>query len=175
MPAVAEPRALEQAYSVRQGGLFLRWFGLVKVPLIGWVRPRVRVLDEHRLVVRIPLVRRTRNHLGSMYFGALAIGADVAAGAAAMLAIEAKRRASGTQVSLVFKDVEGTFLRRPESGVEFVCDDLPAIRALVDEAAETDQRVERRVPVICLCPETSGDEPVARFVLTLSLKRQAPK
>ena len=43
--------------------LYLRWFGLARVPLIGWVRARIVELGERRCVIRIPLTRRTRNHL----------------------------------------------------------------------------------------------------------------
>ena len=77
----------------------MRLFGWLKIPLLASVRPSVVELSETRCVVRIPLRRWTRNHLGSMYFGALAIGADCAGG---LLAMDAIRR-SGGGVSLVFK------------------------------------------------------------------------
>ena len=90
----------------------LRAFAWARIPLIAWVRPSVVALDDTRAVVRIPHGRRTRNHLGSMYFGALAIGADLAGGLVAMREIDRLRRAGGPSVSLVFKDVRGEFLRR---------------------------------------------------------------
>ncbi|GAM75988.1 hypothetical protein JCM19241_286 [Vibrio ishigakensis] len=37
-------------------------------------------IDEARVEVKIPLRRRTKNHLNSMYMGALVVGADVAGG-----------------------------------------------------------------------------------------------
>ena len=58
--------------------LLIGWFGFKEVPLIGHTGVRVLELDQDRCVIRIPLGRRTKNHLGSMYLGALAIGADAA-------------------------------------------------------------------------------------------------
>ena len=46
------------------------------------------------------------------------------------------------------------------------------IAELVAQAAATDQRVERQLDVIATVPSLS-DEPVAKFKLTISLKRRA--
>jgi hypothetical protein len=51
--------------------LSVRALGWWKIPLIALVRPQVVEMGDDRCVIRIPLRRRTRNHLGSMYFGAL--------------------------------------------------------------------------------------------------------
>lgn len=64
--------------------LSLRWFGLTKIPVLLYFGVSVTEISNERMVVRIPLRRRTKNHLGSMYFGALCAGADCAAGAFAM-------------------------------------------------------------------------------------------
>ena len=50
--------------------LILRLFGLRQVFLIWWLAPRVLQLDSERTEIVLPLNRRSRNHLGSMYFGA---------------------------------------------------------------------------------------------------------
>ena len=60
--------------------LMLRAFGLFKIPMILFVGPRVVEMNAERCVLKIPLGYRTRNHLGGMYFGTLATGADCAAG-----------------------------------------------------------------------------------------------
>ena len=62
----------------------MRLFGWLKIPLLASVRPSVVELSETRCVVKVPLRRWSKNHLGSMYFGALAIGADCAGGLLAM-------------------------------------------------------------------------------------------
>lgn len=84
----------------------LLWLmGIIKIPLIGYVKPRLLILDDHQVQVKIKLRRRTKNHLQSMYFGSLAVGADVAAGIHAFYF--AKK--TGVHVSFAFKSVNGEF------------------------------------------------------------------
>src|SRR5512143_1697870 len=114
--------------------LALRLFGLTRIPLLFYVGVSVVEVSPERMVVRIPLRRRTRNHLGSMYFGALCVGADCAAGALAMYLI----RQQPERVSLVFKDFSAEFLKRAEGDVEFCCSQGEEIADLVDQAAASD-------------------------------------
>ncbi len=148
--------------------LKVRVFGWTKIPMIGYVRPRVVRLDDEAVTIRLPLGRRTKNHWGTMYFGALAVGADLASGMQAMWATDAEKKATGRKVTLVFKDVQAEFLRRPDGDVDFTSDDGERVRQAVAEAAETGERVNIPVPVSC----TVDEEEVARFTLTLSLKRK---
>ena len=160
---------LTNLLSVRtRENLSLRWFGLTRIPLLFYVGVRVVEVTPERLIARIPLRRRTKNHLGSMYFGALFIGADVAPGAYAMYLIRQQR----VPISMVFKDFQAEFLKRAEGDVHFICNHGKEIAELVAQAAASDQRVERQVEVIATVP-TLSDEPVARFKLTLSLKKRA--
>ncbi len=161
-PSVRRPRYLKENLRVLA-------FGLVKVPLIGYVAPRVVELSADRVVFRIRLRRRTRNHIGSMYCGVLCTGADVTAASLAIRSIEL----AGQKMSLVFKDMKASFLRRAEGDTLFTCDDGPLIREMIAEVATTSGRVERPVTVTATCPSASGAEPVARFTLTLSLKKAA--
>lgn len=147
----------------------IRMFGWLKIPLLAYVRPSVIALDARQVVVRIPLRRRTKNHLGCMYFGALSIGADIAGGLLAMEQIEASRE----DVSLIFKDFRADFLKRAEGDVLFTCTEGETIRALVDEAVAGENRVEMPVHVTATVPDLLGDEPVAEFILTLSLKKRS--
>jgi acyl-coenzyme A thioesterase PaaI-like protein len=146
----------------------MRLFGWLKIPLLASVRPSVVELSETRCVVRIPLRRWTRNHLGSMYFGALAIGADCAGG---LLAMDAIRR-SGGGVSLVFKAFQASFLKRPESDVYFICEEGAAIRDQVRRALESPERITEPMHMqAAVRTPDGGFEPVAEFTLELSLKR----
>ncbi len=147
--------------------LSLRWFGLTRIPLLFYVGVRVVEITPERLVARIPLRRRTRNHLGSMYFGALCIGADCAAGAIAMHLI----RQQSKHISLVFKDFSAEYLKRAEGDVDFCCFQGKEIAELVAQAASSDERVEKQIDIIATVP-AQGDDPVARFSLTLSLKKR---
>jgi hypothetical protein len=123
-------------------------------------------LTEETTIIKIPFKRRNKNHLKSMYFGALAVGADVASGVLAMHLI----RKNGRNISLVFKDFKADFLKRPEGDTHFTCDDGLAVKNLIDEATKTGERVNMQLKITATVPEISGDEPVAEFILTLSLK-----
>lgn len=147
--------------------LSLRWIGFTRIPLLFYVGVSVVEISPERMVVRIPLRRRTKNHLGSMYFGALCAGADCAAGAFAMYLI----RRQPEKIALIFKDFEAQFIKRAEGDVHFCCDQGREIAELVAQAAALGTRVERQFEVVATVPSLS-DEPVARFKLTLSLKKR---
>jgi len=149
--------------------VYLRAFGLFKIPMLWYLRPSVVELTDDRCVVKIPLRRRAKNHLNSMYFGALAAGADCAGGLMAMRLIQA----DGNRASLVFKDFHAEFLKRPESAVHFTCEDGAAIRDLVKRALDSGERDHHPVHIVATEPDTLGTEPDAKFTLTLSLKRKA--
>ena len=151
--------------------LLLTWFGFRQIPLIGSAGVRLVDMDGERCVLRIPLKRRNKNHLGSMYFGALAIGADTAGALIALL--ENRRR--GNPLSFVFKDFQAEFLKRAEAETHFTSTDGAAVRAAFDEAVRTGERVNVTVQVTATTPSKFGGEPVAIFRLTLSLKRRAGK
>ena len=146
--------------------LALWGFGLTKIPLIAFVRPSIIHIDDEGCEVRIPLNYFTKNHLGSMYFGVLSVGADVAGG---LMAMEMIRR-SKKKVQLVFKDYKANFLKRPEGDVHFICHDGAKIKKQLAETIKTKQRVTRPLKIIATTPKLSGDEPVAEFELGLSLK-----
>ena len=102
-----------------------------------------------------------------MYFGVLAVGADVTGGFLAMRYIQA----STSKIALIFKDFKAEFLKRAEGDVHFVCEDGIAIQNLVCEAEETGERQNLPVQIIATVPKIS-DEPVAKFILTLSIKKK---
>ncbi|NOZ74511.1 MAG: DUF4442 domain-containing protein [FCB group bacterium] len=140
--------------------------GLWRIPLIWYVRPTVLELNENTCRLRIRLRRRTKNHLGSMYLGALAVGADLAGG---LIALHLTRSQS-LSVKLVFKDFHADFLKRAEGDVVFTSDDGPAIQKAMDEVIRTEERVTLPVMVTATVPDLYGEEPVATFRLGLSLK-----
>jgi acyl-coenzyme A thioesterase PaaI-like protein len=146
----------------------LRLWAFTKIPLLFFLRPSVVEANERRTVIRIALSRRSRNHLGSMYFGALCAGADLAGALTAMRCIEA----SGRRVSLIFKDVRAQFFKRAEGDVLFSCDDGEAVAGLLRRAIESGQREELPVRIVATVPDRLGSEPAAEFLLTLSLKRR---
>jgi len=146
----------------------LRLWTFLRVPMAFFLSPTVVESMARRSVIRIPLTWRSKNHLGSMYFGALCIGADLAGGLLALRRIEE----SGRKISLIFKDVQGRFWKRVEGDALFTCDDGEAISELVHRTIASGEREEQHLRVVVTVPERLGEEPVAEFVLTLSLKRR---
>lgn len=149
----------------------LRAFGFLKIPMLFFISPTVLEVSTERCVVRVPLSRKTKNHLNSMYFGVLAAGADCAGGLIAMRLIQDE----GNQVSLIFKDFHAEFLKRAEGDVLFTSENGAAIRETVKKAIRSGERENVPVQVIATVPSKLGDEPVAKFTLTLSLKRKSGK
>lgn len=151
-----------------QETFFVRFFGILKVPLIFWVSPVVVRMDENECVVKIPLNRKTKNHLNSMYFGVLCTGADIAGGLVAMNEITKSKK----KVALAFKDFNAQFLKRAEGDVHFVVNQIPEIKNFVKDVIKSGERKNFPVEIRAFVPSISESEEVARFVLTLSLKRK---
>ena len=146
---------------------FLLWyFGNFKVPLIGHLHPKLITLTDQMIVVKLRLNRRSKNHLNSMYFGALSVGADIAGGFHGLY----HAQQCGLEVNLSFKSFEAHFLRRPESDVYFVSTMGEYVRDMIIESKQTGLRVNRPIRVIAYTDYFDKREEVANFVLELSLK-----
>lgn len=148
----------------------MRLLGLFKIPVIFYVGAQVFEVNEKRCVISIPLNRRTRNHYRSMYFGVLAVGADLGCGYLAQYINETQAQG---KIALLFKDFKADFLKRPEGDVHFVCDEGEKIQAAIGEAISTKTRQNLPVRVYAVVPKQSPTEPIAEFRLTLSLKVRA--
>jgi acyl-coenzyme A thioesterase PaaI-like protein len=169
LKAIVNDRVLNALPGTLKETVLLRTFGLLKIPMLFFISPSVVELSDDRCVVKVPLSRRTQNHLHSMYFGALAAGADCAGGLIAMRLIETEGQG---KVSLIFKDFSAEFLKRAEGDVHFTCTQGAEIQALVRKAIETGVRQNLPVRITATVPSKMADVPVAQFILTLSLKRR---
>ncbi|CAH0539758.1 DUF4442 domain-containing protein [Vibrio marisflavi] len=149
-----------------KANLYLNTFGFFKVPFIWLCRPKIVGLDANSIAIKIPLKRRTKNHLSSMYFGVLAVGADVAGGFMAM----SKAKEKGVNISLAFKEVEGKFIKRAESDVLFTCSDGDKIGQMLEQAISTKDRINQNVTITATCPSIDPNTSVAEFELMLSIK-----
>ena len=145
----------------------IRWqlflLGIFKIPMIGFVRPKLVSIDAEKVCVAIGLKRRTKNHLNSMYFGALAVGADIAAGIHVFYFSEKY----GKKISFAFKGMNAQFLKRAESMVRFECLEGKIVEKALLKSIETGERINEVVNVIAL--NLSGEQ-VATFEMTVSLK-----
>ncbi|MGZ3772268.1 MAG: DUF4442 domain-containing protein [Bdellovibrio sp.] len=150
---------------------FINLYGLLKIPLLLFVNPRVVEYGDKRFVVKIPLSYRTKNHLNSMYFGALGIGAELSvAGAAVVVITESKQK-----IDFVFKDYSGQYLKRADGDVHFICDEVEAVKNLIEEAKTNPHRLERKFKGYAVVPKVSETEPVMTYELTLSVKNRSLK
>lgn len=146
----------------------IRFFALAKIPLIALVRPTIVQADAETCSVKIPLTWLVKNHLRTMYFGALCVGADMAGGLIVMNMIRARR----SRVSFLFKDFQAQFLKRVEGECVFTCTDGKKLSDLLQRAEESGEREEDTVEVIATVPNKLQDEPVAIFTLTISMKKR---
>lgn len=154
-----------------KANLGLWWFGWRYIPLIGFCTPRIRRMTSTSLAISMPHSWRTKNHLGSIYFGALAIGADLAGA----FLVFSKANELGINANFAFKDVQGEFLKRPEAEVWFESDDGAMIDQMLADSLASGQRINQTVSVRITCPSLHGDEVMARFQLTLSVKASRKK
>ena len=147
----------------------VRLWSLRNVFLLWLVRPRVVELSEDRCIIEIPLNWITRRRdIRAMYLGTLCMGADVAAGLISFKIVMDRK----LNVSFVFKDMRAAFLKRAEGTVRFTNNDGPIVQDLIRRTMETGERQEATVHVVATVPSKLGDEPVATFELTLSLKKR---
>lgn len=145
---------------------FLWYFGHFKVAMIGYLRPRLIKLSDTDIIICLPLRRRSRNHLNSMYFGALAVGADLAGGLHGFY----HANLAQCKVSLAFKSFQAQFLRRPESDVYFVCTSGDTVKQMIEESKVTKQRINKAINIKAYTDYLTQPEEVADFILELSLK-----
>lgn len=149
--------------------MMVRLWSLQNVFFLWLASPKIVELTADRCVVRVPLNWRTRRKdIRAMYLGTLCMGADVAAGLIAFQLVAEKK----VKVNFIFKDIKGEFLKRAEGDVLFTNNDGPLIQDLIRRALETGERQEATVHVTATVPKKLGEEPVARFELTLSVKRK---
>ena len=154
-----------------KNNLFLSMYAWSKIPLIGFCAPRVIEAGEQRTVLKVPLNWRTKNHLGAMYFGALAIGSELSI---AMLAVK-KIQESGARIDFLFKDYKAEFLKRAEGDVHFICEQAQVVVDQINEAKNSTERINRTMTAYAIVPSISTTEKVATFELTLSVKNRPRK
>ncbi|HWU43311.1 MAG TPA: hypothetical protein VN132_07735 [Bdellovibrio sp.] len=148
---------------------FLNLYGLAKIPLILFCSPRVLEMTNKKFVIKIPLSYRTKNHLNSLYFGALGIGAELSLVAPAVAAITESKQ----KIDFVFKDFQAQFLKRADGDTHFVCDEIEAVLALIEEAKTNPARLERKMKGYALVPSKNATEPVMTYELTLSVRNRS--
>jgi acyl-coenzyme A thioesterase PaaI-like protein len=147
----------------------VRLWAFRNVFLLWFIKPSILEINERRCVVKIPLNWRTRrNDIHAMYLGVLCMGADVAAGLIAFDQMQKRK----LNLSFVFKTVRAEFLKRAEGDVLFTNEDGFLIQDLIGRTLASGEREDAVVHVTATVPSKLGDEPVAKFEMTLSLKKR---
>jgi len=154
---------MQQTKSLSKMRWMLYLLGCFRIPLVGYVRPKLLALNDKEAIVRIKLRRKTKNHLKSMYFGALAVGADISGGIHAFYFAEKH----GLKVSFAFKDMKANFLKRAESHIEFRSIDGSIVEEAVLKSKSSGERINQPVRVLAY---NDSEEIVAEFTLTVSVK-----
>ena len=137
--------------------------GRFKIPLIGYTKPQLIAINDESVKVTVQLKRRTRNHLNSMYFGALAIGADVAGGIHAFYYAEQHQK----DIAFAFKGMSCEFHQRAESDCTFVSEDGKKVEAAILASIASGERVNETTKVSVF---NEQQELVATFELIISVK-----
>jgi len=147
---------------------FVRLFTFLKLPLLNWIKPSVIELGDERSILKVPLSRRTKNHLGTMYFGALSMGGE---GVVATAAVDEIRK-SKLRIDFVFKEFHATFLKRAEGDVHFICEQTRDVRALIQKAIASKERETEVFRSYAVVPSKDPNEIVAEFKVSLSVKKR---
>ncbi len=153
--------------------LLVRAFALKSIPLILICRPQVITVSAERTEIILPLGYLTKNHLGSMYFGALAIGADLSVGLFPAEAFGRAWKKDRTKVSFTFKTMKMNFLKRVDGDAHFIVESGEAGQKFIDTVLSSDERHEIPLKGRVTVPKKYGEEILAEFELLLSAKRKA--
>ena len=145
----------------------MRWLlfllGFVKIPMIRFTRPRLLTIDDDSVRVKIKLRRKTKNHLNSMYFGALSVGADIAGGIQVFYFSKKMDR----KVSFAFKGMNAQFLKRAESDIVFESHGGQKIKAAMEKSLKEGSRINDSILVEA---KNDAGEVVATFEMIVSVR-----
>lgn len=144
--------------------------GFLKIPLLAFCFPKVKELSETKSIIKIRLGYKTRNHLRSMYFGALAIGAELSVALTAVDQIQKSKK----HIDFIFKDFKAEFLKRADGHVLFICEEASGVKALIDQALVSEERLEQKFNGYAII-EGRPEEKIMTYTLTLSVKRRVKK
>jgi acyl-coenzyme A thioesterase PaaI-like protein len=145
----------------------MRWLlfllGFMKIPMIRYTRPKLLAIDDTTVRVKIKLRRRTKNHLSSMYFGALSVGADIAGG----IQVFYFSKKMDHKVSFAFKGMNAQFLKRAESDIVFESNEGQKILKAMEKSLKEGSRINDSIMVEA---KNDSGEIVATFEMIVSVR-----
>lgn len=133
------------------------------IPLTGGLGIRVQEVTAERAAATLPLKRRTRNHVGSMYFGAQMTLAEITMGLLVF------RRYPPGPYSMLVRRVEADFHAKARGTLRAVCAPGAELLAALDAARTApDGKAEAWIPVRLVDP---AGEAVTEARFLAALKR----
>jgi len=145
----------------------MRWLlfllGFMKIPMIRYTKPKLLAIDDTTVRVKIKLRRRTKNHLSSMYFGALSVGADIAGG----IQVFYFSKKMDHKVSFAFKGMNAQFLKRAESDIVFESNEGQKIQKAMEKSLKEGSRINDSIMVEA---KNDSGEIVATFEMIVSVR-----
>ena len=144
---------------------FINMYSLLKLPLLAFAAPQIILLSDRQSIVKVRLGWRTRNHLGVMYFGALAMGAELSIALKAVDEIAKSKK----RIDFLFKDFHADFLKRADGHVHFICDEAEQVAELIQQAAHSPERFTKTFKGHAIVP-SKGPDPVMTYTLSLTVK-----
>ena len=155
------------SWQTHWGPTFRLWaFALLKIRLVLFLRPRVCRVSEHCLALRIRLNRRTRNHYGSMYFGALVIGAELIPGILSIVLAEKL----GKRVSLLTTCIKAEFTKQATGDVIFTCSEGVVIEQHILASAAQNRPKVADIRVFAHRDSAQGGEAIAMFWFSVRIR-----
>lgn len=143
----------------------IRLLSLLKVPLLGLCFPKVIALDATKAIVKIRRWWLTSNHVGSMYFGALAMGAELCVATQLLMRMGADK----VPVTFIFKDAQFQFLSRAEGHVYFQTDEVSQVDALIAECLRVKTRCDKTINGYAYT-DNEPTKKILTYQITLSIK-----
>jgi len=140
----------------------MRAYMLASLPMGFLAGLRVRELTADAATVTIRFGYLTKNPFRSIYFGCLAMAAELASGVQGLVHSQ-----DGSPVSMLVVGLEAEFTKKAVGQIAFRCDDGPAIARAVQEARATGE--PRTVTATSTGTDEAGDT-VATFRITWSFK-----
>lgn len=142
------------------------YLGISMTPMLRYIRPRLVELTSDRATVRINVSRRSKNHINSLFVGALATGGDCVG---ALIPIKFMFE-TGHRTPPIVKSVSSEFYKKVKKYAYFTCTQGKELYELCNAAVASGEPQEFTVHVIVTAPAEYGDEFVARISQVMSVK-----
>lgn len=138
---------------------------LLRVPLLSFCNPKLIAL-EPKSQVFIPLNFVTKNHVRTMYFGALAMGAELSVAVPILNAMFIEKK----KISFIFKNVKCEFLKRADTDVIFEYASIDKSRELIEKALQSGERENLTCPGLAYSSK-NPENVFMTYEITVSVKK----